>query len=177
MTVFVLQQMANRSYLKSQKLKETSADRQKLLLLEKENDVLKKEKNISRADQEKLTKSVEQCKAVSAERDLLKEELSELKTAAQAVVNLIDPVKEVASTSKTLAECLRGAPQRTASYLTENSKGYIAQVLGLVKSYWPSARIALLGDGMSVECDDDKFTKYVEEAEPIAEQIVKMLEQ
>jgi len=30
---------------------------------------------------------------------------------------------------------------------------------------------------MSVECDDDKFAKYVEEAEPVAEQIVKMLDQ
>ena len=127
--------------------------------------------------QKDLSKSVEQCKVVSVERDLLKEELQELRTAAQDVVDLVDPVEESALTSKTLAERLRGAPQRTASYLTENSKGYIAQVLGLVKSYWPSARIALLGDGMSVECDDDKFTKYVEEAEPIAEQIVKMLEQ
>jgi cell division protein FtsB len=36
--------MANRSYLKSQKLKETSVERQWIKLLEKENDVLKKEK-------------------------------------------------------------------------------------------------------------------------------------
>jgi hypothetical protein len=49
-------------------------------------------------------------------------------------------------------------------------------VLGLVKSYWPEAKVALLGDGMSVECDDDKFIKYVKEAEPVAKQIVKMLE-
>ena len=124
-----------------------------------------------------LSKSVEQCKAVSAERDLLKKELSELKTVAQAVVDLVDPVEESSLTSKTLAERLCGAPQRIADYLTEKSKGYIAHVLGLVMSYWPSARIALLGDGMSVECDDNKFTKYVEEAEPVAEQIVKMLEQ
>ena len=36
--------MANCSYLKSQKLKETAADHQKITLLEKENAVLKKEK-------------------------------------------------------------------------------------------------------------------------------------
>ena len=36
--------MANRSYLKSQKLKDTAADRQKISLLEKENDILKKDK-------------------------------------------------------------------------------------------------------------------------------------
>jgi len=36
--------MANRSYLKSQKLKETTMDRQRIGLLEKENANLKKEK-------------------------------------------------------------------------------------------------------------------------------------
>jgi len=36
--------MANRSYVKSQKLKEASEGRQKLTLLEKENESLKKQK-------------------------------------------------------------------------------------------------------------------------------------
>ena len=36
--------MANRSYLKSQKLKATEADRQKITLLEAENVALKKDK-------------------------------------------------------------------------------------------------------------------------------------
>ena len=40
----LLQQLANRSYLKSQKLKETAADRQRISLLEKENAALKKDK-------------------------------------------------------------------------------------------------------------------------------------
>ena len=53
----LLQQMANRSYLKSQKLRETSTDRQKIKLLEKENDVLKKEK-VSLEHKVKLLKEV-----------------------------------------------------------------------------------------------------------------------
>ena len=36
--------MGNRSYLKSQKLKETAADRQRIILLEEENATLKKDK-------------------------------------------------------------------------------------------------------------------------------------
>ena len=36
--------MGNRSYLKSQKLKETAADHQKISSLEKENAILKKDK-------------------------------------------------------------------------------------------------------------------------------------
>ena len=40
----LLQQMANRSYLNSQRLKATEADRQKIALLEAENAALKKDK-------------------------------------------------------------------------------------------------------------------------------------
>ena len=40
----LLQQLANRSYLKSQKLKETAVDRQRISLLEKESAALKKDK-------------------------------------------------------------------------------------------------------------------------------------
>jgi len=127
--------------------------------------------------QNNLSKSLEQFKAVSTERDLLKEELMKLKAAAQVVADVVYPVEETSSISKSLAEHLREAPQKIASFLTDNSKQYVAQALGLVKSYWPSVRIELLRDGMSVECDDDKFAKYVEEAEPVAEQIVKMLDQ
>ena len=39
----LLQQMANRSYLKSQKLKAIEVDRQKIILLEAENATLKKD--------------------------------------------------------------------------------------------------------------------------------------
>ena len=42
--IVLLQQMANRSYLKSQKLKATEADCQKITLLEVENASLKKDK-------------------------------------------------------------------------------------------------------------------------------------
>ena len=37
-------QLVNRSYLKSHKLKKTAADRQRIKLLEEENDILKKDK-------------------------------------------------------------------------------------------------------------------------------------
>jgi len=103
--------------------------------------------------------------------------LLELRTSTQALVDAIDPVEEGLLSSKTLVERFREAPQKLAGYLTESSKQYVAQVLGLFNSYRPGEKIALLGDGMSNECDDDTFTKYVEEVELVAEQIVKMLEQ
>ena len=42
----LLQQLANHSYLKSQKLKATEVDRQKISLLEAENAALKKDKAV-----------------------------------------------------------------------------------------------------------------------------------
>ena len=53
----------------------------------------------------------------------------------------------------------------------------MAQALSLVKSYWPWAKIGVLGDGMCSVCDHDQFVKYVEEAKPVADQIVKLIEQ
>ena len=53
----------------------------------------------------------------------------------------------------------------------------VAQSLGLVKSYWPRAKIGVLGDGMCSTCNHDQFVKFVEEAEPVADQIVKLIDQ
>ena len=50
------------------------------------------------------------------------------------------------------------------------------QAVRLVKSFWPSAKIAILDDGMCSTCDHDRFVKYVEEAESVADQVVKLIE-
>lgn len=184
--------------MKSQRLKK---DREKLLVLEKENEILKKEKssleqnvqllkvviqkNRDGTENQKkslekthkeLMRSMEQCKAVAVEGDLLRKELLELRAAAQTIVEMVDPVEEGVTDKRALVEHLYEAPQKISSYLTDTSKQYIVHILGLVKSYWPQARLAPLGDGMAVECTEDWFTAYVEEAKPVAEKIDKMLE-
>ena len=212
--------MANRSYLKSQRLKELSRYHQKLILVERENESLKKDKasleqkvNLlkdviernrgellmllcclvfwlfhlltslcafvldgTEAQREELSKSQEHCRLLTIERDNLRSELSDLQVGVEVVVSMVDPAGG-SSSSKTLAERLREALHRITAFLTDSSRDYIAHVLGLVKSYWPEAKLAPLCDGMTTECDEDSFAKYVEEAKPVAEQIVKMLEQ
>jgi len=101
-------------------------------------------------------------------------ELQELKTVAQIVDDLVDPAED---SSGSLVDRLQRAPQKFAEYLAETSRNCVAQALGIVKSYWPSAKIVILGDCMCSKCDHDQFIKYVEEAEPVADQIVKMIEQ
>ena len=76
-----------------------------------------------------------------------------------------------------LADRLQKVPQKFAEYLAEASRNCVAQALGLVKSYWPRAKTGVLGNGMCSTCDHDQFDKFVEEAEPMADQIVKLIGQ
>ena len=94
--------------------------------------------------------------------------------AAQAVVESFDVVDD---SSNSLVERLQKIPQKIVDYLAKSPRNCVAQALGLVKSYWPSAKISHLGDGMCARCDLSQFVKYIEEAEPMADQIVKMIEQ
>ncbi|XP_039822696.1 ras-related protein Rab-2-A-like [Panicum virgatum] len=55
--------------------------------------------------------------------------------AAQRVVEMVDPLEEGTLSTKTLVESLEEAPQKILSYVSDNTKAYVAHVLALVKSY------------------------------------------
>ena len=94
--------------------------------------------------------------------------------AAQTVVESVGSAEE---SDGSLAGRLQKVPQKFAEYLAEASRNCVAQALGLVKSYWPWAKIGVLGDCICSACDHDQFAKFVEEAEPLADQIVKLVDQ
>ena len=94
--------------------------------------------------------------------------------AAHTVVESVCSAKE---SGGSLADLLQKVPQKFAEYLAEASRNCVAQALGLVKSYWPWAKIGILGDGMCSTCDHVQFAKFVEKAEPVADQIVKLIDQ
>jgi len=94
---------------------------------------------------------------LAAERDLYKKELDELKAAAQTVVDMVDPPEEGAELTKTLLERLQGVSQGIIKYLLDTTHQYVSHILGLVKSYWSQANLALLGEGISLECSEEKF--------------------
>ena len=94
--------------------------------------------------------------------------------AAHIVVEFVCSIEE---SGGSLADLLQKVPQKFAEYLAEASRNCVAQALGLVKSYWPWAKIGILGDGMCSTCDHVQFAKFVEEAEPVADQIVKLIDQ
>ena len=86
--------------------------------------------------------------------------------AAQTVVESVGSAEE---SDGSLVERLQKVPQKFAEYLAEASRNCVAQALGLVKSYWPWAKIGILGDGMCWTCDHGQFAKFVEEAESVAD--------
>ena len=94
--------------------------------------------------------------------------------AAQTVVESVGSAGEP---DESLAYLLQEVPQKFAESLAEASRNCIAQALDLVKSYWPWAKIGVLGDGMCSTCDHDQFVKFVEEAETVADQIVRLIDQ
>jgi len=89
---------------------------------------------------------------------------------------MVDLLEEGALGTKTLVEHPEEAPQKIISYLSENTKAYVAHVLTLVKSYWPQAKLALLASGIAVDCSEDDFTRYRDEVEPLATEIIDCLE-
>ena len=123
-----------------------------------------------------LVQCMQQIKNLVAEKDICNKELADLKTAAQAVVDMVDPPEGSVEEGRTLLERLQAAPQRITNYLSETTRQYVSHVLGLVKSYWPEANLKPLGEGMPLECDEEKFATLIE-VKHVADKIVDALEQ
>ena len=88
---------------------------------------------------------------------------------------MVDP-QEGTSSSKSLVERLEEAPKKILDYLSSSTKSYVAHVLGLIRSYWPQATLAPLASRIAVDCSEKDFIRYRDEAEPLAEEIIKSLE-
>ena len=69
-----------------------------------------------------LLQCMQQIKDLAAERDFQAKELTEFKTVAQAVVDMVDPIEEEGAEVKSLVERLREGPQKIVGYLFEMSK-------------------------------------------------------
>lgn len=146
------------------------------------DDLEKFGKMLKDADKQ-LVEAMTQIKNMAEEKDLWEKELGELKAAAQAVIDMVDPPKEGAVPDKTLLERLQGTPRKIVKYLSDTSRQfdtsrqYVSHVLRVVKSYWPQVNLTPLGEGMSVECSEERFADFVEGARPVADKIVDILEQ
>jgi hypothetical protein len=72
-----------------------------------------------------------------------------------------------------LLERLRGAPERVVKFLTEAPVACVSHALAFVKSFWPEASLGMFTQGVAAECTEEQFKAYLQEAQPVAEQIVQ----
>jgi hypothetical protein len=89
---------------------------------------------------------------------------------------MADPQEEGTPSTRTLVERLEEAPTKILNYLSSSTKSYVAHLLGLIRSYWPHATLDPLASGIAVDCSEEDFIRYRDEAEPLAEEIIKSLE-
>jgi hypothetical protein len=97
----------------------------------------------------KLVQCMQQIKSMFEEKELRQKQLEELQEVAHVAINMVDPPEEGVVDNRTLLERLHEAPQKIAGYVNKTSKTYMADVLGLVKSFWPKANLEPLAEGMA----------------------------
>jgi hypothetical protein len=99
--------------------------------------------------------------------------LEDLKGAAKMLVDMVDPPEEGKASEGPLLERLLGAPQKVIKFLTEAPIACVSHALAFVKFCWPEAQLETFAQGVTAECTEDQFNEYLQEAQPVAEQIVK----
>ena len=102
-------------------------------------------------------------------------ELKEVRDAALEVTEAMDIPQKDGGEPLTLDVRLRRVPGAFERFISHITRQYVGHVLGLVKSYWPTTRLDVLGKGAKADCTDDQFCQYVEETSVVANQIVESL--
>jgi chromosome segregation ATPase len=108
------------------------------------------------ADTEKqLVDCLQQIKTLGEEKKQRQKELDDLTTAVQELVEMVDPQEDDAENGPPLLDRLREAPQKILNFVTEAATSYVGHALGLVKSFWPKARLEVLAEGAAADCTDE----------------------
>ena len=102
-------------------------------------------------------------------------ELRQVSDAAQEVAEVMEIPKGNEDEPLSLAEKLCKVPEAFERYVSTTTRQYVGHVLGLVKSYWPTTHLDILGKGARADCTEEQFRHYLEETSMIANQIVESL--
>jgi hypothetical protein len=72
-----------------------------------------------------------------------------------------------------LLERLLGAPQKVVKFLAEAPVACVSHALAFAKSFWLEAQLETFAQGVAAECTEEQFNEYLQDAQPVAEQLVK----
>jgi hypothetical protein len=115
---------------------------------------------------------LQQVKTLGEKDERQRKELEELRGATQELVDMVDPPGESDASPRPLLEHLREAPKKVLKFLSEAPVACVSNALAYVKSFVPTAQLSIFAQGMAADCPDERFEEYLQEAQPVAEQIV-----
>ena len=121
-------------------------------------DKIEKLKKIKEDSDREAASTLQQLKTLSESRDSMHRELVELRKvrdAALEVAEAMDIPEWDGDEPLMLAGKLRKVPGAFERYVSTITHQYVNHVLGLVKTYWPSTRLDVLGKGARADCTDD----------------------
>jgi hypothetical protein len=72
------------------------------------------------------------------------DDVEKLRVATRQLVEVVDLLEDGAADGRSLLERLRGALQKVLRFVAEASTTYVSYALGLVKSFWPKARLEVV---------------------------------
>ena len=108
-------------------------------------DEIEKLKRIKADSDQEMSTMLQQLKTLSESRDLMQQELEELKDSTQDVAGLVEIPEGNEDEPLTLAGKLRKVPESFERFVSATTRQYVGHVLGLVKSYWPRTPLDPLG--------------------------------
>jgi DNA-binding transcriptional MerR regulator len=143
----------------------------KNMLYHRTDDVERLQKVVADIE-EQFADCLQQIKTLGEEKGRW-EELEILREAAQTLVDMVDPAEGGEAEKRPLLERLRGVLERVVKFLAEAPVACVSHALAFVKSFWPEAPLGMFAQGVAAECTEEQFNDYLQEAQPVAEQIVQ----
>jgi hypothetical protein len=144
----------------------------KNMLYHRTDDVERLQKVIADTEQQ-FVGSLQQIKTLSEKDERRQKDLEDLRGAVQELVDMVHPPEEGEAGERPLLERLREAPQKVVKFLSEAPVVCVSHALAFVKSFWPEAQLETFAQGVAAKCTEDQFNEYLQEARPVAEQIVE----
>jgi hypothetical protein len=137
------------------------------MLYHRTGDVEKLQKVITDTEKQFID-CLQQINTLGEEKEQRQKELEDLRVAARQLVQVVDPLEDGAANGRSLLERLRGALQKVLNFIVEASTTYVGHALGIVKLFWPKARLEVLAQGVAADCSEEQFSEYLLEGRPVA---------
>jgi chromosome segregation ATPase len=144
----------------------------KNLLYRRTDDVERLQKVIGDTEQQ-FVDCLQQVKTLGEKDEQQQKELEDLRGAAQELVDMVGPLEEGEASQWPFLERLREAPKKVLKFLSEAPVACVSNALVFVKSFLPDAQLEIFAQGMAADCTEEQFDEYLQEAQPVAEQIVQ----